>query len=139
MSAWSQYTRFFKSILTILSVFLIDLPKYNKFVSSTKWRTLQNLIAWLRSFVYNKNRRGSRTEPGGKPQFYLSKPRVITIYRNKFFAVRKVDNISWSTVTKAFCKYTNIPHSIYPSSRACKLFSARLIMAWEVENVCLKP
>ena len=88
--------------------------------------------------MYNKNIRGSRTEPGGTPQFISASP-VMTIYRNKFFAVRKVENISWSTVSKAFFKSTNIPRPIYPSSRVCKLFSERLIKAWEVENVCLKP
>ena len=72
--ALSQYNRFFKSILTSLLSFLIDLPKYNKLVSSAKWCTLQNFIAWLRSFMYNKNRRGPRTEPWVTPHFISASP-----------------------------------------------------------------
>ena len=39
--------------------------------------------------MYNENRRGP---PGQSPEKhnYLSKPRAITIYRNKLFAIRKV-------------------------------------------------
>ena len=67
--ALSQYTRFFKSKLTSLLSSLIDLLKYNELVSSAKWCTLKDVIAWLRSFMYNKNRRGPWKEPWGIPKF----------------------------------------------------------------------
>ena len=56
--AFNQLTRCFKSALTCLFSFLIELLRHNRLVSSAKWWTLQNFIAWLRSFIYNKNRRG---------------------------------------------------------------------------------
>ena len=56
--AFNQLTRCFKSALTSLFSFLIGLLKYKRLVLSAKWWTLQNFIAWLRSFVYNENRRG---------------------------------------------------------------------------------
>ena len=31
-------------------------------MSSAKWWTLQNFIAWFRSFIYNKNRRSPRKQ-----------------------------------------------------------------------------
>ena len=52
--AFSQLTRFFRSIFTNLLSFLIDLPKYNKLVSFAKWWTLQNFMAWLRSLICSK-------------------------------------------------------------------------------------
>ena len=41
----------------------------------------------------------------------------------------------WSPVSKAFCRSTNIPQAIYPSLRACLMFSVILIQVWSVENV----
>ena len=72
--AFNQLTRCFKSVLTSLFSFLIELLRYKILVSSAKWWTLQNFIAWLRSFIYNKNRRGPRTDPWGTPQFILVRP-----------------------------------------------------------------
>ena len=54
--------------------FLIDLPKYNKLLSSAESCTLQNFIAWLRSCMNNKNGRGPRTRPWGWPQFISAGP-----------------------------------------------------------------
>ena len=61
--AFNQLTRCFKSALTNLFSFLIELLRHNKLVPLTKWWTLQNFIAWLKSFIYNKNRRGPKTDP----------------------------------------------------------------------------
>ena len=72
--AFSQFTSCFKSALTSLFSFLIELLRHNKIVSSAKWWTLQNFIAWLRSFIYSKNRRGPRTEPWGTPQLTAARP-----------------------------------------------------------------
>ena len=55
--AFNQLTRCFKSALTSLFSFLIELLRHKRLVSSAKWWTLQNFIAWLRSFIYSKNRR----------------------------------------------------------------------------------
>ena len=41
----------------------MDLLKWSRFVSSAKWRTLQNVMAWLNSLIYIKNERRPRTEP----------------------------------------------------------------------------
>ena len=65
-----QFSRLFRSIVTNLLRFLIDLRKYNKLVSSGKWWTLQDFVAWLRSLIYSKNNRGPRTDPWGIPQFF---------------------------------------------------------------------
>ena len=56
LSECSQLTSCFKSTLTSLFSFLIELLRHNKSVSSAKWWTLQNFIAQLRSFIYSRNR-----------------------------------------------------------------------------------
>ena len=71
--AFNQLTRCFKSALTSLFSFLIELLWHNRLVSSAKWWTLQNFIAWFRSFIYNKNRRGPRTDPWGTTQFITAR------------------------------------------------------------------
>ena len=72
--AFNQLTSCFKSALTSLFSFLIELLRHKRLVSSAKWWTLQNFIAWLRSFIYSKNRRGPRTDPWGTPQFKAARP-----------------------------------------------------------------
>ena len=72
--AFNQLTRCFKSALTSLFSFLIELPRHNRLVSSAKWWTLQNFIDWFRSFIYNKKSKGSRTDPWGTPQFIAARP-----------------------------------------------------------------
>ena len=62
--AFNQLTRCFKSALTSLFSFLIELLRHNRLVSSAKWWTLQNFIAWLRSFIYNINRRARTISEG---------------------------------------------------------------------------
>ena len=76
--AFNQSTRCFKSLLTCLFSFLIELLRHNRFVSSAKCWTLQDFIAWLRSFLYNKNRRGPITDPWGTPQFIAARPDSYT-------------------------------------------------------------
>ena len=53
-------------------------------MSSAKWWTLQNFIAWLKSFVCNKHRRGPRTDPWGIPQFMAARsdedPFIVTYW-----------------------------------------------------------
>ena len=56
---FNQLTRSLKSALTSLLSLLIELLRDNRLVPQVKWWTLQNFIAWSRSFIYNKNRRGS--------------------------------------------------------------------------------
>ena len=55
--AFNQFAKCFKSALTSLFSFLIELLRHKRLVSSAKWCTLQNFIAWLRSFICSKNRR----------------------------------------------------------------------------------
>ena len=43
-------------------------------MSSAKWWTLQNFIAWFRSFIYNKNSSRPRTDSSGTPQFIAARP-----------------------------------------------------------------
>ena len=69
-----QLTSCFKSALTSFFSFFIELLKHNKLVSSAKWWTLQNFIARLASFIFNRNRRDPRTKPLGKPQFIAATP-----------------------------------------------------------------
>ena len=59
---FNQFSRYFKSALTSLFSFLTELLRHKRLVSSAKWCILQNFIAWLRSFIYSKNRRGPRTD-----------------------------------------------------------------------------
>ena len=49
---------------------------------SAKWWTLQNVIAFLRSFIYNKNRSGPRTDPWGMPQFIAARQGFDLTLRN---------------------------------------------------------
>ena len=48
---------------------------------SAKWWTLQNVIAFLRSFIYNKNT-SPRTDPWGMPQFIAARPGFDLTLRN---------------------------------------------------------
>ena len=50
-------------------------------LSAKRW-TLQNVIAFLRSFIYNKNRSGPRTDPWGMPQFIAARPGFDLTLRN---------------------------------------------------------
>ena len=52
LSAFNQLARCFKSALTSLFSFFIELLRHKRLVSSAQWWTLQNFIAWLRSFIY---------------------------------------------------------------------------------------
>ena len=45
-------------------------------VSSGKYWTLQNFIAWFRSFIYDKNSMGPRTDPWGTTQFMAARPDI---------------------------------------------------------------
>ena len=47
----SQYERYFKSWPTWLFIFLIELLKFKRFVSSAKWRTLEYFRAEWGSFM----------------------------------------------------------------------------------------
>ena len=71
---FNQLARCVKFELTSLFSFLIELLRHKKLVSSAKWWNLQELIASLRSFIYNKNRRGPGTDPWGTPQFKVVRP-----------------------------------------------------------------
>ena len=72
--AFNHFARCFKSALTSSFSFLIELLRHKRLKSSAKWWTLQNFIAWLRSFIYSKNRRGPRTDLWGTPQFKAARP-----------------------------------------------------------------
>ena len=72
--AFNQLTRCFKSALSSLFSFLRELLRHNRLVSPSKWWTLQNFIAWFRSFIYNKNSRGPRTDPWQTHQFIAARP-----------------------------------------------------------------
>ena len=66
---FNQFARCFKSALTNLFTFLIRLIRYKRLVASSKWWILKNFIAWLRSFIYSKNRRGPRKILEGRHNF----------------------------------------------------------------------
>ena len=66
--------RCFKSALTSLFNFLIELFGYNRLVSPEKLCTMQSFIAWLRLFIYNKNRRSPRIDSWGMPEFMAARP-----------------------------------------------------------------
>ena len=51
------------------------MPEYYKLVSSAKWCTLQNFIAWLRSVMYNTDKKISRKEPWHTAQFISASPK----------------------------------------------------------------
>ena len=72
--AFKQLTRCFNSALTSLFNFFIDLLIHNRSLSWAKWWTLKKFVAWLRSFIFNKKRRGSSTDPWETPQFIAAKP-----------------------------------------------------------------
>ena len=67
--AFNQLTRHFNSTFTSLFSFLIEFLGHNGLMSLAKWWTLQNFIAWFRSFIYNKNSRGPRTDRWGTPHY----------------------------------------------------------------------
>ena len=51
-----------KSAQTNLFSFFIELLKHKRLVSSAKWWIFKKFIALYRSFIYDKNRRGPRTD-----------------------------------------------------------------------------
>ena len=67
--ACNQLTKCFKLVLTSLYSFLKELLGHKRLVSSAKCWSFQNVIVWLRRFIYTKNRRDPRTDPRGMPQF----------------------------------------------------------------------
>ena len=73
--AFNHLTGRFKSPLDSLFSFLIELLRHKRLASSAKWWSLQNFFAWLRSFIYNKNRRDPRADPWGMPQFIVVRPK----------------------------------------------------------------
>ena len=60
--------------IDLFFTFLIELQRHNRLVLSARWWTLQDFIAWLRSFIYNKNGRGPRADPWGTSQFIAARP-----------------------------------------------------------------
>ena len=71
---FNQLTRWFKSALTSVLSFLIELLRYNRLMSSAKWGTLGNLIARWKWFLCNNDRGDPRTDLWGTPQFIAAKP-----------------------------------------------------------------
>ena len=71
--AFNQLTGCLKSALICLFSFLTELVRHKRLVSSAK-ETLQNFIAWLRSFISSKSRRGLRTDSWGTSQFIAARP-----------------------------------------------------------------
>ena len=134
---------------------MIELLRYNRLVSSAKWWTLHNFIAWSRSFMYNKDRSGPRPDPWGTPQFIIARPDSYPFVDTYWLRLDKQDlkqsfktpqiplrfncasSIWWSTVSKAFCKSAKTPQPIFPPSNAFLIFSVILIKAWDVEYRCL--
>ena len=57
----------FRSWLICLFIFLKELSTSSKLVSSAKWCTLLNFMAWFRSLMYIRKSSGPRTEPCGTP------------------------------------------------------------------------
>ena len=70
--AFNQLTRCFKSALTSLFSFLIELLRQKISVISKVINFAK--CSCLRSFIYNKNRRGTGTNPWGTPQFTVVRP-----------------------------------------------------------------
>ena len=63
--AIKQSVKFFISRFPYLLSLVIDSLKWRRFVSSAKWWTLQNFIAWFKSLICIKNKKGPRTELWG--------------------------------------------------------------------------
>ena len=63
---------------------LEDLLMWSRLVSSAKWCTCQNIIAWHKSFIYFGKSEGPISEPCGTP--YVSvhlldlKPLMVTLF-----------------------------------------------------------
>ena len=65
-----------QNLLSVMKVTFVNGP----LVSSAKWWNLQNFIDWFRSFIYNKNSRGPKTDPSGTPQFIAARPDLTDIH-----------------------------------------------------------
>ena len=63
--ALSHAVRSFKSWLICLLIFFKVLSTSSKLVSSAKWCTLMNFMAWFMSLMHIKKSIGPRTEPCG--------------------------------------------------------------------------
>ena len=65
--AFNQSVMFVISRFTYLFNLVVDLLKWIRFVSSVKWWTLENFIAWFKSLIYVKDKTGPRTKSWGIP------------------------------------------------------------------------
>ena len=123
---WQSLVKFFMSILMSLLSLLTDLLKWTRLVSSAKWWTLQNFIAWLRSLLYIKSKSHLRCDT----IFYRGSIRTIRtwIICLQYHICHNVQVwLSCSTVSKAFHKSTEVQQSIFPLSNFFMLSSVRLI------------
>ena len=65
--ALSHVVRSFKSWLICLFIVFKEFSRSGKLVSSEKWCTLLNSMAWVRSLMHIKKSSGPRNEPCGTP------------------------------------------------------------------------
>ena len=107
--------------------------------------------------IYIKNKSGLKTEPCGIPYKIKARFDSLPLIETYCFMLDKSDlnqsfarlwipqcsslanKISYSTVSKAFCKSTKIPQPIFQSTRFFPMSSVRLITACAVEYFCQKP
>ena len=82
------------------------MPKYNRLVLSAKRCTLQNFIAWLRLFMYNKNRRDPMAELWQTRQFISAIEETLTIIET-LFTIRNVgfNPVIWYTLNTTEVKF----------------------------------
>ena len=132
--AFNHFTRCVKSGLTILFSFLIELLRHNRLMSSAKWWTLQNFIAWFRSFIYNKHRRGPRTDPWGTPQFIAENAKYHARWKQLHVTIQFLHgcHLLWSSYSKSLIS-NSCTFSIFPALEMKKLVLLGKIL-WRFDN-----
>ena len=85
----------------VCSIFLIESLKHNRLVSLAKWWTIQNFVAWLRSFIFDKTWKGPRRDLSYCPTWICKKSgddifterelRKITLKSGRLKFVGKMD------------------------------------------------
>ena len=81
--AFSQSVTFISRFTYLLSLNIY----WSRFVSSAKWWTFQNFIAWFKSLIFIKSKRRPRTEPWGTP--YKTETRFEPFIETNFSQISK--------------------------------------------------
>ena len=98
------WVRFFRSRLTYLLSLLTDLLKWNRFLSSAKWWTLQNFKACFKGYIHYKTITSQNVSSEGQiKNFFILEKNYVLFSRypsfcifNKYLMIYKICDVTMS-------------------------------------------